>query len=55
MPVLTNASTDPGQKKIVHVRTIGSQVLQIVNGLSPTDAGPSDDQPERGHVSEISV
>jgi serine-type D-Ala-D-Ala carboxypeptidase/endopeptidase len=30
---------------IVDVRTIASQVLQIINGLSPTAASPSNDQP----------
>ena len=43
--VLTNASADPGQKKIVDVQTIASKVLQIVNGLPPTDTCPSGDQP----------
>lgn len=44
--VLTNASADdPGAKKIVDVQTIASKILQIVNGLPPTDTGPSGDQP----------
>ena len=30
---------------IIDVKTIASKVLQIINGLSPTEAGPSDDQP----------
>ena len=30
---------------IIDVKTIASKVMQIINGLSPTEAGPSDDQP----------
>ena len=30
---------------IIDVKTIGSQVMQIINGLPTTAAGPSDDQP----------
>lgn len=43
--VLANVSADKGVKKLVDVTTTASQVLQIINGLPVTSAGPSDDQP----------
>jgi hypothetical protein len=31
--------------KLIDVLTIASQVMQIINGVPPTAAGPTDDQP----------
>jgi serine-type D-Ala-D-Ala carboxypeptidase/endopeptidase len=43
--VLTNITTGKGQGKTIDVQKIASQILQIINGLSPTEPAPSDDQP----------
>jgi len=42
--VLTNSSHEKDTDPIVDIGTVALQVLQIINGLTPTAAGPTDDQ-----------
>ena len=42
--VLTNSSHEKDIDPIVDIGTIALQVLQIINGLMPTAAGPTGDQ-----------
>jgi hypothetical protein len=42
--VLTNTSAEAGAAKIVDVRTTAYEVLQIINGASPTTPPATGDQ-----------